>query len=245
LASQLSDATLDQAKLRGAYVDPAAGRVLFKEYGEKWRVNQVQHRPSTRARVEGDLRKHLYPALGGRPLNSITRSDVQAWVTQLSQQLAPATVAVVYSFLATILKSAVADGIIAATPCHGISLPRIPVAHVEPLSADHVQAIAASMPPKHRAFVLVGAMTGLRFGELAGLTVDRVNFIRKALTVDRQWTADGFGPPKSSTSYRDIPLGEVAVRALADHLGTHPALEPEGIVFHTGARPLSRKRVYQ
>jgi hypothetical protein len=53
---------LEQAKLRGAYVDPAAGRVLLSEYGEKWRVNQVQHRPSTRARVEGDLRKHLYPA---------------------------------------------------------------------------------------------------------------------------------------------------------------------------------------
>jgi Phage integrase central domain len=106
---------LEQAKLRGAYVDPAAGRVLLREYGKKWRVNQVQHRPSTRARVEGDLRKQLYPALGGGPLNSITRSDVQAWMTQLSQQLAPATVAVVYSFLATILKSAVADGIIAAT----------------------------------------------------------------------------------------------------------------------------------
>jgi integrase len=88
-------------------------------------------------------------------------------------------------------------------------------------------------------------MTGLRFGDLAGLTVDRVNFIRKALIVDRQWTADGFGPPKSSTSYRDTPLGEVAVRALADHLGTHPALDPEGIVFHTGARPLSRKRVHE
>jgi integrase len=88
-------------------------------------------------------------------------------------------------------------------------------------------------------------MTGLRFGELAGLTVDRVNFIRKALTVDRQWTADGFGPPKSSTSYRDIPLAEVAVRALADHPGTHAALEPEGIVVHTGARPLSRKRVHE
>ena len=54
-----------------------------------------------------------------------------------------------------------------------------------------------------------------------------------------------FGPPKSSTSYRNIPLGEVAVRALADNLGTHPALEPEGIVFHTGARPLSRKRIHE
>ena len=40
-------------------------------------------------------------------------------------------------------------------------------------------------------------------------------------------------------------MGEVAVRALADHLDTHPALEPERIVFHTGARPLSRKRVHE
>jgi len=66
-------------------------------------------------------------------------------------------------------------------------------------------------------------MTGLRFGELAGLMVDRVNFIKEGLTVDRQWTADGFGPPKLSTSYRDIPMGEVAVRALAVRLApTHP-----------------------
>ena len=236
---------LEQAKLRGAYVDPAAGRVLLREYGERWRVNQVQHRTSTRARVEGDLRNHLYPTLGGRPLNSIIRSDVQAWVTQLSGHLAPTTVSVVYSYLATILKSAVADGIIAATPCHNISLPEIPVSRVVPLSAGQVEAIAASMPPRHRGWVLTGAMTGLRFGELAGLTVDRVNFISKALTVDRQWTAGGFGPPKSPTSYRDVPLGEVAVRALADHLAAFPALEPAGMVFHTGSGPLTRPRMHE
>lgn len=236
---------LEQAKLRGAYVDPAAGRVLLREYGERWRVNQVQHRPSTRTRVEGDLRNHLYPTFGERPVNSITRSDVQAWVTELSGHLAPATVSVVYSYLATILKSAVADGIIAATPCHHVSLPEIPVTRVVPLIADQVEAIAQAMPPRHRGWVLVGAMTGLRFGELAGLTVDRVNFIRKVLTVDRQWTAGGFGPPKSPTSYRDIPLGEVAVRALADHLAAYPALEPAGIVFHTGSSPLTRPRVHE
>ena len=105
-----------------------------------------------------------------------------------------------------------------------------------------VEAIASVVPPTYRGWVLVGAMTGLRSGELAGLTIDRVNFIKKVLTVDRQWTDTGFGPPKSRSSYRDIPL---AVRALADHLARFPALEPAGWVFHTGARPLSRKRMHE
>jgi integrase len=67
-------------------------------------------------------------------------------------------------------------------------------------------------------------MTGLRFGELAGLMVDRVNFIRKILTVDRQWTATGFGPPKSSTWYRDIPL----VKASLEQGSAQPAMGEGG-----------------
>ena len=233
---------LEQAKLRGAYVDPAAGRILFKEYGEKWRFNQVHHRPGTKEKVESDLKKHLYPVLGGSPMNLISRSDVQAWVTTITALLAPATVNVVYSYLATIFKSAVADGIVATSPCHGIVLPAIPTKRVAPLTREQIEAIAESMPPRHRAWVLFAAMTGLRFGELAGLTLDRVNFFRKSLTVDRQWGGRGFGPPKTPTSVRNIPLGELAIRVLADHLAGFPALEPEGLVFHAGGRPMSRTR---
>ena len=236
---------LEQSKLLGAYVDPAAGRVLLQDYGERWRANQVQHRPATRTKVESDLRKHIYPSLGARALNSIARSDVQAWVTELTATLAPATVQVVYSYLATIFKSAVADGILASTPCRGVRLPEIPHAHVVPLTAQEVESIASAMPARYRGFVLVGAMTGLRYGELSGLTVDRINFIKKTLTVDRQWSEHGFAPPKTATSYRQVPLGEHAVRALANHLRAFPALEPEGFVFHRGVRPLSRKRGYE
>jgi hypothetical protein len=36
------------------------------------------HRPSTRAHVETQLRRHAYPVLGDRPLSSVRPSDVQA-----------------------------------------------------------------------------------------------------------------------------------------------------------------------
>lgn len=51
------------AMVTGQYVDPAAGRVTFREYAERWRATQV-HRPTTAAHVETMLRRHVYPGSG-------------------------------------------------------------------------------------------------------------------------------------------------------------------------------------
>ncbi|HEV2809408.1 MAG TPA: hypothetical protein VGV93_03295 [Acidimicrobiales bacterium] len=75
----------------GAYVDPAGGRRLFRDYAEQWRTAQV-HRPTTAASVETSLRLHAYPKFGGRPIGSIRRSEIQAWVKGLTGVLASATV---------------------------------------------------------------------------------------------------------------------------------------------------------
>jgi len=68
---------MEHTKLTGAYVDPAAGRVTLKSYAEQWRKMQV-HRVSTAAQVETNLRRHVYPTLGDRPLGSIRPSELQA-----------------------------------------------------------------------------------------------------------------------------------------------------------------------
>jgi integrase len=49
-----------------------------------------------------------------------------------------------------------------------------------------VMAIAEAMPARYRAYVITGAGTGLRPAELFGLTGDRVDFLRREITVDRQ-----------------------------------------------------------
>ncbi|MGH3684719.1 MAG: hypothetical protein ACRDRE_19725 [Pseudonocardiaceae bacterium] len=63
----------------GQYVDPRAGRVIFRDYAEQWRAAQV-HRPSSAAHVETMLRRHAYPAFGDRPIGTIRPSEIQAWV---------------------------------------------------------------------------------------------------------------------------------------------------------------------
>jgi hypothetical protein len=91
---------------RGVYVDPDGGRTLFREYAEEWRAAQV-HRAGTAAQIESYLRLHAYPQLGHRPLGALRRSEIQAWVKDRANTLAPGSVELVYRWVATILKAAV------------------------------------------------------------------------------------------------------------------------------------------
>ncbi|MFI5510919.1 site-specific integrase [Mycobacterium sp. NPDC051804] len=94
-------------------------------------------------------------------------------------------------------------------------------------------------------YVTLAAGTGMRQGECFGLTVDRVRFLERSLTVDRQLvTLQGevptFGPPKTSASNRNIPLPQVVVDALAAHLAAFPAA-PDGLVFTLSGKPITRQ----
>ena len=118
---------------------------LFRKYAEQWRAVQV-HRPNTAVQAETYLRVHAYPALGHRPLGSIRRSEIQAWVKDRSEVLAPSSVEVVYRWVSTVFKSAVGDRLIAASPCVGIKLPKQERQQVIPLEVAAVRALVGQMP---------------------------------------------------------------------------------------------------
>jgi integrase len=222
-------ATVDP--LRGSFIDPRAGRVTFRAYGEQWRAAQV-HRATTAAQVESHLRRHAYPAFGDRALGSIRPSEIQAWVRRLEQDLAPATIGVVYSFAAGIFRAAVRDRLIAASPCVDIRLPKPEPKRVAPLATEQVEALIAAMPERYRALVVLAAGTGLRQGEALGVELEAVDFLRRALEVRCQLVtmpgqAPYLAPPKTPSSYRTVPLPQVVVDALAAHLAAFPATATE------------------
>lgn len=229
---------------RGVYIDPDAGRTLFKDYAEEWRSGQM-HRASTASQTETYLRLHAYPILGHRPIGAVRRSEIQAWVKGRSQLLAPGSVELVYRWVSTIFKAAVADRLIPASPCDRIALPKKGRTEIVPLTIEQVTSLADAMPRCYRALVLFSAGTGMRQGECFGLTVDRIDFLRRTVRVDRQLVgAVGgvaeFGPPKSEASYRTIPLPSTIVSMLAAHLAEHGE-GPERLVFtNTEGRPLRR-----
>jgi integrase len=229
------------AVVTGQYVDPKAGLITFRDYAERWRAMQIQ-RPSSRAHVETMLRRHAYPALADRCLSSIMPSDIQAWVKGLA--LAPATVGVAHGIVSTVMKTAIRDRRIASNPCDGTKLPKSQRKQVVPLATEQVETVRAALPPQLQALVTLAAGTGMRQGECFGLTVDRVRFLERVVTVDRQLVtvqgrAPELAPPKTRASNRMIPLPQVVVDALAAHLAEFPA-GPDGLVFTLSGKPITR-----
>jgi hypothetical protein len=107
-------------------------------------MDQLHHRPSTVAQAESRLRLWVYPELGDRAMSSIRRSDVQRVVTAAAAELAPATVGVVYSYIAGVFKAAVVDRVIASSPCVEVTLPAVQRGRVAPLTTEQVGIIAES-----------------------------------------------------------------------------------------------------
>src|SRR5512139_1806422 len=96
------DAVAFRNKLRakrdeGVVIDPKAGAVSLTDYAETWLAAAKVKRAGTYAVYARNVRLHILPALGGRQLRSITRTDVQNLVNALAARgLAPRSVHSVY-----------------------------------------------------------------------------------------------------------------------------------------------------
>jgi integrase len=144
------------------------------------------------------------------------------------------------------LEAAVADGILAVNPARRAKRPRVEVRPVMPLTQDELDALCDAAPPWFRVAITLGAAAGLRQGEAAGLSVDRVDFLGRSLTVDRQLVTPArgdpvFGPPKTARSFRTVPLADIAVEDLARSV-ERVATGADGLVLHENGRPVSRRR---
>ncbi|MFD8532118.1 tyrosine-type recombinase/integrase [Streptosporangium canum] len=218
-------------KHEGLIFDVKAGRVSFRAYAEQWLGNkEAVKKAGTASQYRSHLTNHAIPFFGGKRMNSVLPSDMQTWVAWLKgkQKLAPSTIETVYTIVASLFRTAVRDKVLAESPCVGIELPKKDDKKAVPLTPKQVHAVAEAIVSHYRAMVILAAGTGLRQGECFGLTVDRVDFLRKTLTVDRQIVQGGmFDTPKTKASARTIPLPDTVISALAQHLADHPAEERE------------------
>lgn len=222
----------------GTYVQPNAGKVAFREYAEQWRVVQI-HRAGTAKHIKGALDRHVYPVIGCRSLESILPSELQTMVKGM--MLSPSSTRVTWRYVSAIFKAAVLDRRIVASPCQGVKLPRVERQQVEVIDTETVRSMVDAMPERSRCMVTVAAGTGMRQGEIFGVTLDRVDFLRRTVRVDRQIVDGGvFGPPKTDASVRTIPLPQSVVDALAVHLRTFPAGDGGLIFTRPTGQPWSR-----
>ena len=232
--------------LTGSYVAPEASRTTVDDFYRLWFARMAPTwRASTAGSVRNNFEKHLLPKIGGRPLTSLRRADIEALYATLP--VAPGTVAVVAQHLGQMLRSAVEDGVLVRNPAYRARLPRKEASKAQPVPLEVAERIADALPEWMRVVVPLGVGAGLRQGEVSGLTVDRIHFLRRTLLVDRQLVnrhvpEPVLAPPKSDSSHRTIPLAQFVVEALSVHLARFPRGDEELLVTTPGGSPLDSDR---
>jgi integrase len=95
----------------------------------------------------------------------------------------------------------------AFSPVVRIVLPRVERPRVVPLTVEQVAALADAMPGRFRSMVITQVGLGLRIGELLGLRVGDVDFLRRTVRVEWQFTSGSKerSEPKTPRSRRTIP----------------------------------------
>jgi integrase len=154
-------------------------------------------------------------------------SLVREWVADLPLQ--PNTALLLMDTVRAIFEAAVDDRIIPRNPLKADSVRRARPRHVRGEVAawtlGQVTAVSGHLPERLRAMAWLGACTGMRQGELFGLSVDNVDFLRRAIRVDAQVVQLGsglvFGPVKNRKP-RTVPVSRHVVPLLARHVEQFP-----------------------
>ena len=236
--------SVEQSKLVGSYIDPGRANTTVGALADQWLAGKVGLKPTTRALYESVIHVHVRPRWGTTPLAKVTHGDVQAWVADLASRLSPGHTRKVFGVLSGILALSVRDRRIPSSPADGIELPRVRERRRKYLTASQVEqlAIAAAALPsgrprrstdsafaQYRLVVLVLAYCGLRWSEVAGLKVGRIDLTKRRLQVAEAVTeVDGarlvWGTPKTHEA-RSVPIPAFVLDDLARHMAGKSAGE--------------------
>jgi integrase len=208
----------------GSYTAPS--RLTLGDYlvGEWLPAIEGTVRPSTLRRYELVVRLQILPRVGRLRLQSLSGGHLNGLYRELEQAgLSVSTRKITHAVLHRGLKDAVRWGKLARNPADMADPPAASRARVQAWTSTELNRFldhAAS----DRLFPLwrLAATTGMRRGELAGLTWRCLGAGR--LSVEQQLlpTRGGvsFGPPKSARSRRTVALDAETVRVLSAHRET-------------------------
>jgi integrase len=169
------------------------------------------------------VRLYIVPNIGAVRLQSLSAGQVNALYAELERQgLSAATGQLVHAVLGRALRDAERWGHVrrnvarlADPPARSTSRATAWTASELRRFLDHVQ------DDRLAALWRLGATTGMRRGELAGLTWRALDLDGARLSVEQQLLPTGsFGPPKSSRSRRTVALDPETVAVLRAHRET-------------------------
>jgi len=182
-------------------------------------------KPGTMISYETQIRVHILPALGEIKLTALRTPVVQRLYNQiLAKGLSPKTIKNIHGCLHRALDIAVRVGYLTKNPTSACILPTVRQAEMQPLDTpDLKKLLEALRGEEYEAIITTALFTGMRSGELLGLTWDCIDFSNGIIRVTKQLLQPrrkgrpfAYGTPKNGKG-RTLTPAPFVMSVLSEH----------------------------
>lgn len=175
-----------------SYQEPC--KMRLKEWLDIWTSEYLGDvKPSTAHLYTEQVRLYITPALGAVRLDELNTHNIQIVYNRLKRGqggkpgLSPKTIRNIHGVLHKALQQAVDCDYLKVNPANSCKLPKATQKEIQPLDEVQMQDfLNAIKGHRHEILYKVDLFTGLREGEILGLTWDCINFDKGTITIKQQ-----------------------------------------------------------
>lgn len=194
------------------------------------------------------INTHLNPAIGNMQLQKLNTNLVQKMINDMIANGASSrTIEYSIFVLSSALKQAIKNRLIPFNVAEHVELPKKTKKQITPLTLEQINKFKEATKEYYLypAFLLQ-ITTGIRRGEVLGLTWENVNLKQGYISIKQHLVVTTKGifleTPKTENSIRDIPLTKEMIQVLKDF---RMGKLPRGLVFTTSEGNYVHPRSYQ
>lgn len=210
VAQKLREVTaeLDQ----GSYQEPT--KMTLGEWLEIWlKEYSANLKPMTLQTYSEQVKNHIIPELGRIKLKDLKTHMIQRFYNSMAtgeKPLSAKTIKNIHGVLHKALHQAVSNNLIRDNPATACVLPKVQKSEIKPLEPQEIhRVLQEAEDDDYRNIITVALFTGMRQGELLGLSWDCIDFESGVITVKQQLQhKDGkyfLCSPKSNKPRRILP----------------------------------------
>lgn len=189
---------------------PKVVRMTCGEYVDHWLEGYAMRVKSSSYDTAENALRGFKKDWGAVPLTAVSRTEAEKWARKNGWRVPTVT---------TLFNAAFEAELVHRNPFKGLSTKSTGRKHTAPLTVEEVERLAAIADRMHgkylRSFILFGAYSAMRVGELFGLQWADIDFERNRINVNRRVYRGLVDLPKSNRT-RLVSLTPPAKQALAD-----------------------------
>lgn len=175
---------------------------------------------TTRVGYKTKIRCYINPHIGDIQISSLRAEHVQKMVNgMLDKGLSPKNIRDTFNNINAAMKKAVVLRYIPYNPCEGVELPKLKKYRAKVYDNDMIHTLLDTAEGTDMYLpILLGALLGLRRGEMLALRWDNIDLKNKVIHIRSNMVngEDGFiiKAPKSEAGIRDLVIGDEVVAEL-------------------------------